>query len=62
MSELANKIGAGRFVVTGELTPPAIAALRRLSGTGVNLISQSVLLRGVNDDAETLAASAGSPS
>jgi lysine 2,3-aminomutase len=39
-----------------ELTPPAIAALRRLSGTGVNLISQSVLLRGVNDDAETLAA------
>ncbi len=38
-----------------ELTPAARAALARLSAAGVHLISQTVLLRGVNDDAETLA-------
>lgn len=38
-----------------ELTPAARAALARLSAAGVHLLSQTVLLRGVNDDAETLA-------
>lgn len=37
-----------------ELTPQARAALARLVDAGVPLISQSVLLRGVNDDAATL--------
>jgi lysine 2,3-aminomutase len=37
-----------------ELTPAARAACRRLSDEGIMLISQSVLLRGVNDDVETL--------
>ena len=37
-----------------EITPEAEAALRRLSRAGVPLLSQSVLLRGVNDDADTL--------
>jgi lysine 2,3-aminomutase len=35
-----------------ELSPPSIAALDRLSGHGVPLGNQSVLLRGVNDDPE----------
>jgi lysine 2,3-aminomutase len=39
-----------------ELTPAAQAACRRLSRTGIPLLGQSVLLRGVNDDAETLEA------
>jgi len=39
-----------------ELTPAACAALRRLVSAGVPLLSQSVLLRGVNDDADTLEA------
>lgn len=39
-----------------EFTPQAQAALARLAGGGVMLVSQSVLLRGVNDDVETLAA------
>ncbi|WP_395666438.1 lysine-2,3-aminomutase-like protein [Methylocella sp.] len=39
-----------------ELTPPARAACARLARAGVTLVSQSVLLAGVNDDAETLAA------
>ena len=38
-----------------ELGPDARAALARLAKAGVNLISQTVLLRGVNDDVETLA-------
>lgn len=38
-----------------ELTPAARAALRRLQKAGVMLISQSVLLNGVNADAATLA-------
>ena len=37
-----------------ELTPAARAALRRLSDGGIPLVSQTVLLRGVNDDAATL--------
>jgi lysine 2,3-aminomutase len=39
-----------------ELTPAARAACARLVDAGIVLVSQSVLLRGVNDDAETLAA------
>jgi lysine 2,3-aminomutase len=38
-----------------ELTGSARAALGRLADAGIVLISQSVLLRGVNDDAEVLA-------
>lgn len=39
-----------------ELTPAAAAACARLIDAGVPMLSQSVLLKGVNDDAETLAA------
>jgi lysine 2,3-aminomutase len=38
-----------------EFTPEAEAALARLADAGIALVSQSVLLRGVNDDAEALA-------
>ena len=38
-----------------EFTEPARAAIARLVDAGVPMVSQSVLLRGVNDDAETLA-------
>jgi lysine 2,3-aminomutase len=38
-----------------ELTAGAAAALARLADAGIALVSQSVLLKGVNDDAETLA-------
>jgi lysine 2,3-aminomutase len=38
-----------------ELTPEARAGLARLSAAGVFLVSQTVLLAGVNDDADTLA-------
>jgi len=37
-----------------ELTPEARAALSRLADAGVPLLSQSVLLRGVNDSADVL--------
>ncbi len=39
-----------------ELTPAARAALRRLSQAGVALLSQTVLLKGVNADPDTLEA------
>ena len=39
-----------------ELTPAALAACARLNEAGFSLVSQSVLLRGVNDDVETLTA------
>jgi lysine 2,3-aminomutase len=39
-----------------EFSEAAIVALRRLAEAGVALVSQSVLLRGVNDNAETLTA------
>ncbi len=39
-----------------ELTPRARAACARLVDAGIPLLSQTVLLRGVNDDAESLAA------
>ncbi len=38
-----------------EFTPAAEQALARLADAGIALVSQSVLLRGVNDDAATLA-------
>jgi lysine 2,3-aminomutase len=37
-----------------EITNPVVAALRRLSDGGVVIVSQTVLLRGVNDDATVL--------
>jgi lysine 2,3-aminomutase len=39
-----------------ELTPNAVAACRRIIDAGVPMLSQSVLLKGVNDDAVTLEA------
>ena len=39
-----------------ELTEPARAACARLVDAGIPMLSQTVLLKGVNDDAETLAA------
>jgi lysine 2,3-aminomutase len=39
-----------------ELTPDARAALARLADASLDLVSQTVLLRGVNDDADTLEA------
>ncbi len=39
-----------------ELTPAARAAIGRFADAGIPLVSQTVLLRGVNDDAETLGA------
>jgi len=39
-----------------ELTPEAGAACARLVDAGIPMVSQSVLLRGVNDDAKTLEA------
>lgn len=39
-----------------ELTPAACAALARLSGAGIPLLSQTVLLKGVNDRVEVLEA------
>jgi lysine 2,3-aminomutase len=38
-----------------ELTPSARAALARLADAGIPLLSQTVLLRGVNDDAKVMA-------
>jgi lysine 2,3-aminomutase len=39
-----------------ELTEAARAACARLADAGIPLISQTVLLKGINDDAQTLAA------
>jgi lysine 2,3-aminomutase len=39
-----------------ELTPDARAACSRLTSAGIRLLSQSVLLKGVNDDVDTLVA------
>ena len=38
-----------------ELTPAALAAIARLADAGLPLVSQTVLLKGVNSDADTLA-------
>jgi lysine 2,3-aminomutase len=37
-----------------ELTPAAVAALARLADAGIPLVSQTVLLKGINDDAAVL--------
>ena len=39
-----------------ELTREARAALKRLAAAGLSLVSQTVLLKGVNDDVETMSA------
>ena len=39
-----------------ELTPPVRAAIARIVDAGIPMVSQSVLLRGVNDDVKTLEA------
>jgi lysine 2,3-aminomutase len=39
-----------------ELTPEARAACARLADAGIPLVSQTVLLKGINDDVDTLAA------
>ncbi len=39
-----------------ELSPPVREALSRLVGAGIPVLNQSVLLRGVNDDVDTLVA------
>jgi lysine 2,3-aminomutase len=53
--------GATTYVVlhanhARELTKPARAACARIVDAGIPMLSQSVLIRGVNDDAATLAA------
>ena len=59
---VAALAGAGKTTYVGlhcnhprELTPAARAACGRLIDAGLALVSQTVLLRGVNDDADTLA-------
>ena len=42
------------FIHGEELTPETRAACRRLADHGIGMVSQTVLLKGVNDDAETL--------
>ena len=60
---LVNALGAEKAVYVvihanhpRELTPQAREALARLSRAGIPLLSQTVLLRGVNDDAAVLEA------
>lgn len=63
-SDLAEALAATRLAPwlavhvnhAREFTPQAAAALDRLRRAGVSLVSQTVLLRGVNDDVETLEA------
>jgi lysine 2,3-aminomutase len=63
-SELVSALRAERAAVyvalhcnhANELTWDARSTLRRLSDAGIPLLSQTVLLRGVNDDAATLEA------
>lgn len=61
-AELAGMLGGAAKAVwlavhvnhPRELSPKAAAALSRLAGAGIPLLSQTVLLRGVNDTAEVL--------
>jgi lysine 2,3-aminomutase len=57
--ELFRNIGRIWFVVhinhPRELYPEAVAALRRISAADIPLLSQTVLLRGINDQADMLA-------
>jgi lysine 2,3-aminomutase len=43
------------FIHAAELSPETRAACRRLSDHGIGMVSQTVLLKGINDDAQTLA-------
>jgi EF-P beta-lysylation protein EpmB len=60
--ELVELLGRPRFATSvvvhvnhpNELREDAVAAVRRLRDAGVTLLNQSVLLQGVNDDAEAL--------
>ena len=55
LSRAAPRCGSACTSTTPrELTPATRAALARLVDAGVPVLSQSVLLRGVNDDAATL--------
>jgi lysine 2,3-aminomutase len=61
--ELVAALKSERAVYVGihtnhprELTPAARAAIARMADAGLVLVSQTVLLKGVNDDAATLAA------
>jgi len=42
------------FIHAAELTPETRAACRKLSDHGIGMVSQTVLLKGINDDAQTL--------
>jgi EF-P beta-lysylation protein EpmB len=63
-AELVQLLARPRFATSvvvhanhpGELAADAAAALQRLGRTGITVLNQSVLLRGVNDDADTLCA------
>lgn len=59
--ELVEALKAGKTIWvavhvnhTRELTPAALAACAKLVDAGIPLVSQTVLLKGVNDDADTL--------
>ena len=43
------------FIHAAELTPETKAACRKLSDHGIGMVSQTVLLKGINDDTQTLA-------
>ena len=42
------------FIHAAELSPETQAACRRLSDHGIGMVSQTVLLKGINDDTQTL--------
>ena len=42
------------FIHAAELSPETRAACRKLSDHGIGMVSQTVLLKGVNDDTQTL--------
>jgi lysine 2,3-aminomutase len=59
--ELVEALKAGKTIWAAvhvnharELTPAALAACAKLVDAGIPLVSQTVLLKGVNDDADTL--------
>lgn len=60
-TELIDALKAGKTIWVAvhvnharELTPTALAACAKLVDAGIPLVSQTVLLKGVNDDADTL--------
>jgi len=42
------------FIHAAELSPETSAACQKLSGHGIGMVSQTVLLKGINDDTQTL--------